>query len=89
MARARKPKIVPIGELTCDVHVSRGGVQIGLGGIPLGQAVDVACYILKGLEEKRGAFPELHAPYTVEQIGGYTPVDTSDDDTWARRQVGF
>ena len=89
MATKRKPKVVQIGELTCDVQVTRGGVQIGLGGIPLGQAVDVACYILKGLEQKRGAFPELHAPYTVEQIGGYTPVDTSDDDTWARRQVGF
>ena len=89
MARARKPKIVPIGELTCDVHVSRGGVQIGLGGIPLGQAVDVACYILQHLDAKKGAFPELHAPYTVEQIGGYSPVDTSDDETFTRRQVGF
>ena len=43
----------------------------------------------KRATQKKGAFPELHAPYTVEQIGGYSPVDTSDDETFARRQVGF
>jgi len=83
-ARARTPEHIP-----CSVHVQRGGVQISVEHVMLAQAADVACYLLDQLQEREKRHPELARPHEVVQIGGYSPLETTDDDTWARRQVGF
>ena len=86
----RAPKIIPIDELPCALHVQRGGVQVSVEHIPLGQAVSVAAYLLRAFEKEKGAHPEFDRPQEVVQIGGYHPVDVTDDETWARkRRLGF
>ena len=70
--------------------VQRGGVQVSVEHIPLGQAVSVAAYLLRAFEKEKGAHPEFDRPQEVVQIGGYHPVDVTDDETWARkRRLGF
>ena len=88
-AKKRTPKVVPVDELPCALHVQRGGVQVSVDHIPLGQAVHVAAYVLAQFEKQKTAHPEFDRPQEVIQIGGYHPVDVTDDDTWARKQVGF
>lgn len=79
----RSPKAVP-----CNVQITRGGVCVQVEGVALSQVGEVACYILSTLQQYQRQHPELSQPQEVVQIGGYTPVEVVDDDTWARK-VGF
>lgn len=90
--RRRKPTTVAPEDAVCSVHVQRGGVQVSLDGVQVRDAVSIACYLLDRFNERQGAHPELEPPAReVVQIGQYTPIAVTDDETLARRKkrVGF
>lgn len=84
---------VRLEDAPCSVNVQRGGVAVNLDGIPVSDAVRLACYLLDRFNEQQDKHPELEPPAReVVQIGGYHPIDTDDDGTEARRRqrrVGF
>ena len=82
--RRRSPAQIP-----CSIRVSRGGVEIMVEAIMMSEAAAVACYLLDQLQARRREHPELDRPVSVEHFGGYTPVPVTDDETLARKQVGF
>lgn len=92
-AKRQKPTAVALEDAVCSVHVQRGGVQISLDGVQARDAVAIACYLLDRFSERQAAHPELEPPNReVVQIGSYTPVAVTDDETLARkrpRRVGF
>lgn len=91
--KRRKPATVTLEDAVCSVHVQRGGVQVSLDGVQVRDAVAIACYLLDRFNEQQASHPELEPPNReVVQIGDYTPVAVTDDETLARkrpRRVGF
>lgn len=79
----RSPDVIP-----CTVQVSRGGVSVQVEGVAMSQAAEVACYLLAALQQRQREHPELSRPSEVVQIGGYSPIEVTDDETLAKK-VGF
>lgn len=91
--KRRKPTAVALEEAVCSVHVQRSGVEVSLDGVRVRDVVAIACYLLDRFNERQFAHPEIEPPNReVVQIGDYTPVAVTDDETLARkrpRRVGF
>lgn len=85
--KRKAPPAKPLDMIPCQIHVSRGGITIVVDRIAASQAAELASHLLQQIESQQHRHPELARPQEYVQLGGYSPVDTSDDDTWARAPV--
>ena len=89
--RRRQPA-KPLALIPCQIHVSRGGVTIVVDRVATSQAAELAAHLLQQIEAHQHRHPELARPQEYVQLGGYAPVDVSDDDTFASAppsRIGF
>ena len=90
--RRRQPA-KPLALIPCQIHVSRGGIAIVVERIAASQAAELAAHLLQQIEAQQHRHPELARPQEYVQLGGYSPIDTSDDETLAKAspppRIGF
>ena len=87
MTARRKPRPSPLATRLCVVHVERGGVQITVGDVPAVQAVSVAIELLRQIKRHEREFPALAPAAEVIQIGGYHPLEVTEDQ--GAQRMGF
>lgn len=74
------------------LQIERAGVSVFVDGVPRAQLADVIGHVLAAMQEA-GVKPVPDEPaQSVEQIGGYAPLDVKDDPYEQGRKpkrVGF
>lgn len=92
-AKKRRPSSAkPLDLIPCQIHVSRGGITIVVDRVATSQAAELAAHLLQQIEAQQHRHPELARPQEYVQLGGYSPVDVSGDDTFASApppSIGF